>query len=400
MGNNPLDGLPTAICSLPKLEILFAAKVGLRELPEFLALCPRLRMLGVKDNLLTSLDGRHLPQSLEWLIAANNQIQELPNINLLQRVRKLMLSHNQLTCQALTPIAEIAALEMLRIAANRLEAFPDALRNHPRLAWIAVGGNPFTEKALEKRLVMAPMAVDFADVVLKEKLGSGAGATVSRGEWHGQQVAVKIWDAEQFSDGTAMTEWGANRVAGYPGHPSLVSVLGTFEKPKRGMLLELLEEVVAAGGPPTFTSVTRDSLGLRYTVTAAVTIAHAVAGACEYLHSCGIMHGDIYLHNTLVALNGPHDGAMVRDVRLSDFGGAAVVDDADIRKLEVRSFGWLLQDLLESLAEPQETADTVLSLRSLREACGNLVSDKLPSFTEVVAVLSGLKGETPGASRM
>ena len=33
-----------------------------------------------------------------------------------------MLSHNQLTCDTLAPVADIDALEMLRVAANRLEA--------------------------------------------------------------------------------------------------------------------------------------------------------------------------------------------------------------------------------------------------------------------------------------
>ena len=42
-------------------------------------------------------------------------------------------------------------------------------------------------------------------------------------------VAVKIWEAETFSDGTALSEWAANRVASVPGHPALVEVLGTFE---------------------------------------------------------------------------------------------------------------------------------------------------------------------------
>ena len=40
---------------------------------------------------------------------------------------------------------------------------------------------------------------------------------------------MKLFDAETFSDGTALSEWAANRVASQPGHPALVQVLGTFE---------------------------------------------------------------------------------------------------------------------------------------------------------------------------
>ena len=43
-------------------------------------------------------------------------------LSFVAQVRKLMLSHNQLTCATLAPVAAIEALEMLRVAQNRLEA--------------------------------------------------------------------------------------------------------------------------------------------------------------------------------------------------------------------------------------------------------------------------------------
>ena len=169
-----------------------------------------------------------LPTCLEWLIAAGNQIAELPNIDRLQKVRKLMLSHNRLTCEALAPVAQMPSLEMIRAAANALEAFPKALLKHPRLAWLALGGNPFAEKTLTRHLAEGTgKSLDFTELRLAEKLGSGAGA-VHEGTWRDQKVAVKIWDSECFSDGTARTEWAANRVASQPGHPCLVAVLGAW----------------------------------------------------------------------------------------------------------------------------------------------------------------------------
>eukprot|EP00931_Biecheleriopsis_adriatica_P059753 TRINITY_DN35813_c0_g1_i1.p1 TRINITY_DN35813_c0_g1~~TRINITY_DN35813_c0_g1_i1.p1 ORF type:complete len:465 (+),score=118.40 TRINITY_DN35813_c0_g1_i1:33-1427(+) len=394
IGGNPLEGLP-AVAALPRLEILFASKVNLQTLPD-LAGCPRLRMLGLKDNNLNSLDGNLLPECLEWLIAAGNSIKELPNIDRLKRVRKLMLSHNELTCKELAPVAGITALEMIRVAANRLEAFPEALLQHSRLAWIAVGGNPFAEEALGRHLAAGPENVDFNEVTLGAKLGSGAGATVYQGSFRDQDVAVKLWDSECFSDGTAHTEWAANRVASEPGHASLVSVLGTFETPRRGMILELLKNASAAAGGPTFTTVTRDALpchggpGPLYRVPAIRKIAIGVASAAAYLHQKGLMHGDIYLHNTLIVAEGPQDAATVCDVRLSDFGAAAAVDDPALRRMEVRSFGWLLQDLLESHVQPADEADiaTVALLKDVRALCGHEVPEKLPEFAEIVSKLS------------
>ena len=98
---------------LQQLEILFASKVGMKDLPN-LSECPKLRMLGepvrdwrlgcfvvplprlarafrlpdvlsliggigpgIKDNQLAVLDGKQLPDTLEWLIAAGNQISDL-----------------------------------------------------------------------------------------------------------------------------------------------------------------------------------------------------------------------------------------------------------------------------------------------------------------------------------
>ena len=151
---------------------------------------------------------------------------------------------------------------------------------------------------------------------------------------------MKLWDAETFSDGTALSEWAANRVASQPGHEALVQVLGTFEDTKswrfknalkceeftrihefapfsyrgsyfkedsRGMVLELLQNAKAAANPPNFATVTRDALprhgapGVLYTVSAARQIALRVSAAAEYLHSKGLMHGETWQVRSTVA---------------------------------------------------------------------------------------------------
>lgn len=275
-----------------------------------------------------------------------------------------------------------------------------------------MGGNPFAEAALEHRLSAAPPVVDSSEVSFGEKLGSGAGATVYKGRWRDRDVAVKVWEAEQFSDGTARGEWAVNRVASSPGHRALVGVLASFERPQPGMVLELLEGASAAAGPPTTATVTRDALpshggrGPLLSALGARMVAEAVAQATAYLHGRGLTHGDIYLHNTLVVTEQPLDGGgssacTVRDARLSDFGAAAAVPDDDdgrlLQRLETRSFGWLLQDLLDLLAEAAPTDDTppareadreaVCLLRLLRERCAHHEVDKLPSFAELAAAL-------------
>lgn len=402
VGGNPLQTLPEFLPSLSRLEVLFASDIGLVELPPVLSSCLSLRMLGVSNNRLQSLDGMRLPADLVWLIAAGNEVADLPNISRCQRIRKLMLSHNQLTCQGLAPAAGITDLEMVRVAANNLESFPVELLRHPRLSWVAVGGNPFTETALTRLLSDIPAPdVNFDDVVLGDRLGSGAGATVYQGEWRGQPVAVKIWDGERFSDGTARGEWAVNRVAGSPGHEALVGLRGAFDLPRPGMLLELLSDASAAASPPSFATVTRDAIpslggkGPTYRPGAAASVALAVASACEYLHSRGLLHGDVYLHNTLVVIDGPDKACVseLREVRLSDFGAAAAVDEPAFEKLEVRSFGWLLQDLLESLSEfaaDSSEGRIVEALGKLRILCGGEVAAELPNFGTIANSLRQL----------
>merc|ERR1711862_78565 len=82
-----------------------------------------------------------------------------------------------------------------------------------------------------------------------------------------------------------------------------------------GLILEMLHGYKAAAGPPTFATVTRDNLpscvppgpGPRYTPASAVAIARSVAAGAAKLHASGVMHGDIYLHNTLVKWKGSFD---------------------------------------------------------------------------------------------
>lgn len=406
VSGNPLQGLPEALASLPKLKILFASNCQLTEVPPVLAKCEPLRMVGFNNNRITSLDGKRLPEGLEWLIAAGNQIQALPDIDRLKHVRKLMLSHNQLTCDAIAPVAGMQDLEMIRIAANCLESFPAELLRHPRLSWIAVGGNPFAEACMKERLAAGPQSIDFKEIELGDRLGSGAGATVYAAQWRGQAVAVKLWDGERFSDGTARGEWAVNRVAGHPGHSSLVGVLGTFEEPRPGMVLEKIVGAEAAASPPSMApvfTVTRDLLpaqggkGPSFTASAALRIARTVARGLEYMHSRGLLHGDVYLHNTLVVPDGPRDRSGLTDVRLSDFGAASAVNDPAFFKPEVRSFGWLLQDLIDlHAAPPPEATEGEVAqaaaigqlLRDLRGRCGRELPEELPTMSELAMALA------------
>ena len=97
---------------------------------------------------------------------------------------------------------------------------------------MAIGSNPLTEAAMEKLLASTPATLerDFAEVQRGETLGTGAGGAVYKATWRGQAGALKLWEGVHFSDGTAQGEWSANRLAGDPGHASLVRVHGVFKE--------------------------------------------------------------------------------------------------------------------------------------------------------------------------
>lgn len=418
-GNRALRSLD-GVDALAHLRVLFATGCGLGPaLPAGgpLSRCAQLRMLSVKDNgIRGALDGDALPEGLTWLIAAQNSIDEVRAPHRLRHVRKLMLSHNRLTAAALEPLLAAApALEMLRVACNDLHELPTAaLGAHPTLAWLALGGNPYSQRQLDgaahaQTTAAAPLLGSSDDPGLRISdtvLGRGSGATVKRGSLRGEAVAVKLWTAELFSDGDARGEWAIGRLVG--SCPHVVRTLAVFERPQLGMVLELLEGARAAARPPSFASVTRDVLDPDQPAllpAEALHVATEVGRACAWLHGRGLMHGDVYLHNTLLVREGA--GAAERAegarglfaVRLSDFGASTAYDRAAdghmLERLEVRAYGALLEDLVASArsapARMDAAADSTLAgLERLASSCRGSAPQTFESIvTEIVEIAVG-----------
>ncbi|EOD39419.1 hypothetical protein EMIHUDRAFT_199859 [Emiliania huxleyi CCMP1516] len=290
---------PTAsrLAAICRLDL---RKAGLKRLPASIGLCAtcleqldvggnplesldgvqtlgRLRVLFATENGLAVLDGEALPPKLGWLICAQNAIAEVRAPHRLSHVRKLMLPHNLLDAVAADLLIEaIPALEMLRLACNRMETLPAAAFRHPRLAWFAFGGNPYSARLCAAALSAADAAADAvatlkdaseagrevdqierqsgealsatagqqAVAVGEEELGRGSGAVVKRGTWQGTPVACKLWSAELFSDGDARGEWLMGRLTG--GCASLVRTLAAWETPSLGMAVVKLSDLGAA----------------------------------------------------------------------------------------------------------------------------------------------------------
>jgi len=365
LNNNGLTALPSDFQALaPSLEILFLGENKFKVIPECIGKLHRLRMLSFRGNCLTELSSLNLPSSsLVWLILTNNQISKIdPNVGALKLLRKLMLSHNKIT--SVPPeIGECKDLELIRLASNEIHVpLPIEFLTLPKLAWIALAGNPITHcpQTREKEILKSSVSYDESDI-----LGYGASGTVYRGKHNGKDVAVKIFKRQSCgSDGNPEDEAAVNALVD---HPLAVSAHGVFlsddnegGKIHEGMVMELLQGAEALGKVPSFTTVARDagpSDSAKFlSKEECLSIVWNVATALEHVHSSArVVNGDVYLHNILRCGEGV--------AKVSDWGASFVYDgDADdsalFEAIETLAFGRLVQDLFDwhlDVAVPDST---------------------------------------------
>lgn len=392
LSNNQLSHLPNNFGDFKKLKIAFFSENNFTEFPEVLSQCPNLTMIGFKSNQINTISERAFPEHLQWLILTNNQINHLPkSIGKCSRLQKVALAGNQLK-ELPNEMANCKNLELLRISANQLSQFPEWLFSLPRLSWLAFSGNPFCEKIkLNEELPL----ISWQQLEIKETLGEGASGIISKATWidsqNNKDIAIKVFKGEVTSDGFPEDEMNACIAAG--NHKNLVTVIGKLKnhpQQKMGLLLELIpSHYKNLGGPPSFDTCTRDTFkpGIHFSSEAILKISQSIADAAMHLHSQGIMHGDLYAHNTLI-----DDEA---NTIFGDFGAATYYDthhkNASLfEKLDVRAFGCLMEDLLNLVPIDKKKENLSLNLLSLKNTClKENIADR-PSFKNILEILNTL----------
>ena len=387
LGIGTFDALPDDLGRLKNLRVLFASGNRFARLPPVLGDCPSLSQIGFRGCGMEEVPAESLPRDLRWLTLTDNAIAALPaELGDRPRLQKLMLAGNRLDA---IPESFAAAnnLELIRLSCNRLDALPSWLTRLPRLAWVSYAGNP-AEPASEPA---AASCVPWSAIETGELLGEGASGRVHRALWNGRPVALKLFKGAMTSDGLPEREMAACLAAGT--HPNLTGALGRIaEHPdgSQGLLLRLLPphwRVLA--GPPSLASCSRDLYdpGLRLDPGIALRLARAVASAVAHLHGGGLLHGDVYAHNTL------WDAASGEAV-LSDFGAASALpvgtDGVGLAQIETRAVGILLGELLDRCdAEPA-------GLRELERACVQPDPKQRPDLAAVVAELDRARPDPTG----
>jgi hypothetical protein len=390
LSSNQLCDIPDWIGELANLKVLFLSNNRFTEVPRALRHCRALRMLGMRANQIEYLASDALPASLVWLTLTDNYIQILPdNLGRFGGLQKLLLAGNQLSHLPESLRGSIT-LELLRISANTFEVLPDWLFELPALAWLAIAGNPCS--AVPRQVIHSAQTIPWGELVLMEELGRGASGPTYRARHvppAGDEsiVAVKVFSSSISSDGDAHDEIAAALRAGQ--HPHLVSTkaaLSDHPEGRVGLVLDLVPDGYKnLAAPPSFESVTRDvyQTDSRLTYNQALRYASGIAQAAAHLHRNGILHGDLYSHNTLVC----GDSAI-----LGDFGAACLYAEATrlpsalVERIELRAFGILLSELVELVSTDEEYSQ-IAPLRELARRCMADPVSARPGFDEVVALL-------------
>ena len=153
----------------------------------------------------------------------------------------------------------------------------------PKLAFLATSGNPCSLDVPNREI---KRGVKFEDITLKETVGEGTSGLVYRGEYEGNEVAVKVYKELLSSDGRAIDEVF---ISAYLHHPNMLRVLGCFDEPQLGTVQVLAKGLHDLGKPPSMKTITRDTYpeGTEFSTAFMLNAAIGVSRAAAYMHSMG-----------------------------------------------------------------------------------------------------------------
>ena len=387
LSGNLLSELPADMYRFKRLKIAFFSQNKFTIFPKQLADCPALTMIGFKSNQLIEIPENSFPKRLQWLILTDNRLTKLPeSIGSCSYLQKFGIAGNQLISLP-GSMENCVSLELFRVSANKLEQIPTFLFKLPRLSWFAFSGNPCSEQIIQSEVVPA---ISWDRLTVNKQLGEGASGFIYQASLDKtQEVAVKLFKGSVTTDGYPEDELATCLATG--SHTNIVPLVATISnhpENKKGVVMHLIpSNYLNLGQPPTFETCTRDVFpnDRTFSYVQGLHILTSVLSAIKHLHQRGIMHGDLYAHNTLFREDG--------HAYLGDFGAATFYKKNSeaayfLERLDVRAFGCLVEDVV-SLIQDNEAGK--ISLNKLSEKCKlETVADR-PSFEEISCLFKPLK---------
>jgi len=146
--------------------------------------------------------------------------------------------------------------------------------------------------------------IDFDEIKFVEEIGSGSFGTVSRGEWRGQDVAVKVVKGDRMKSDDFRKECSTLQELRCQ---YIINFVGFSILPDK---CALLTEFMELGS---LSKYIHDVLSNEYRSKVALDIAKGMS----FLHNCGLMHRDLKPQNILVVSLEPSQQVVVK---IADFG--------------------------------------------------------------------------------
>jgi len=387
LSNNHLSSLPDDIGRLKRLKTLFLGYNRFTHIPKILSTLPSLTMIGLKSNQISIWEEDSLPLDIKWIVFTDNSIEQIPiSIGKLVNLQKMMLAGNSIK-ELPSSMQYCKNLELIRLSANSLIEIPDWIFDMPKLSWLAYASNPCSRNVDQHSSLDQ---VSWRDIDIYEVLGEGASGVISKVKIADRYHALKLFRGDMTSDGYPRDEMLASmRVEEHPNLTRPHSRVIDHPQNSQALLFDLIPPIYKnLSNPPSLDSCTRDIYDekLSFSIPFIIEVLSSISSALNSLHNKSINHGDLYAHNILVDSSGH---ALLGDL------GASTIYDMDLypklQKLEVRAFGYIVEELLErSIVSSGEDIEISSKLIKLRDSCIDIDTTKRPTFKEIYHTISSL----------
>ncbi|KAI3408099.1 uncharacterized protein J3R85_020430 [Psidium guajava] len=218
--------------------------------------------------------------------------------------------------------------------------------------------NSAVEKALAAHAKSADGEIDRRLLKIGERIGSGSCGDLHRGDYLGQDVAVKILKSEQLND-TLQDEFAQEvAILRQVQHKNIVRFIGACTKPPHFCIVT---EYMPGGSLYSYLHKNHNVLKLPQLLKFAIDVCEGM----EYLHKSNIIHRDLKTANLLM------DNHNV--VKVADFGVARFQSQGGVMTAETGTYRWMAPEVIN-----HQRYDEKADVFSFAVVLWELITAKIP----------------------